>query len=222
MNDYDAIKSEAEIMRLETAAQVAGKGIQAGLDLAIPGIRLLEVERAARDACLQAGAEEIHEICLVSGKKIQSPTEPYDPEHKITDGGFLYLGVMGKASNFNFDLARIKVCGNASDEQIDFMEHLAEAAEWMVGNVKPDTKAVFYFTESRGRSIHAQAHGIGRCVCEEPEITLKKPLTPRIGWTLCIEPLVTCDQFGSIAIKEMFTFTKSGPRSLSGLPLRCW
>ncbi|MBN1314001.1 MAG: aminopeptidase P family protein [Anaerolineales bacterium] len=216
LDEQRLIKSEAEINLLENAARIAGQGIQAGLDVAAPGVVQAGVEMAARQACLLAGADVVLRIRVSSGGKNLSS----NPRLVLDKGDFVHLEVAGRAAGYAFDLSRVKVVGQPTAEQIDYMDHLAEAVEWMTETMQPQKRITYYYTESRGRSILAQAHGIGLEIAENPRVGIHQPLAVQPDMVLCVAPAINCQVFGSMAIKEMIEIRETGAQTVGNIPLR--
>jgi Xaa-Pro aminopeptidase len=222
VNNQRLVKTESEIVLLQRAARIAVEGIRAGLESSVSGVTQEEVKAAARKACLIAGADEILQISMISGSTIHSSILSPNPQTILKDGEFIYLEVTGWAAGYSFDLSRVKVCGNPTDAQVDYMEHLAQATEWMIESMRPDYQTTFYHTESRGRTIQAQAHGIGLDIEENPRMKIKQSITLKQGMTLCVAPVVSSLNFGSMSIKEMIVMHENGPQILGNLPIRLW
>lgn len=218
LDEQRMLKSEAEIQLLQRAAQIAGRGIQAGLNAAVPGAAHADVEKAARQACLLSGADDILALCLSGGSGPLSS----DPTIILCEDNIVHLEISGRAAGYGFNMSRLKVLGRPTGEQIDLMEHLAEAAEWMIETLQPNKRTTFYFTESRGRTILAQAYGIGLEIEEKPQISIQRSMTPLPGMALCVAPAVTSKEFGSVTIKEMVAIGESGPQILGDLALRIY
>jgi Xaa-Pro aminopeptidase len=217
------IKSPAEIELLRKAAGVADAGLLAGMEAAREGATGHDVELAVRSAGLEAGADFIPRVRVSTGPKLQSLSWPMATRRKITKGDFVYLDVIGWAGGYGFDNSRINVVGKPTDEQRDYLDHVVETTEWMIGVLKPGAKLGLVMTMSRERQIIAFGHGIGLEICENPWLTLapsKTVIEPNM--VLCIEPNVIDRQFGGTCIEDMVVITGTGVEVLNRCPRVLW
>ena len=210
------IKSAAEIEALAQSASVAQAGLEAGLAAAVPGSNQRQVELAVRRGCLEAGAEVVHRVRVVAGPFVQAQEQPARSPGPLAEGDFVYLQVWGWAQGYGFNASRVKVIGPPTAQQQDYLQHLTEATEWMIGNMEPNRQVTFYYTESRGRKIHPGAHGIGLELGEEPRVQVQRTFVPRRGMALCVAPVVACETFGRMSISRMIVIEERGGRLLTG------
>jgi len=216
------IKSQAEVALLRQAARIADAGLQAGMEATREGVREYEIELAARKAALEAGADFIPRVRVSSGKKITTLSWPQTTARKLERGDFVYLDFIGWFGNYGFDNSRVTIVGESTDEQRDYLDHLVEATEWMIGVLKPGVKIEFVYTESRGRTIQPFGHGIGLEICENPWITLRQKFTLQPNMVMCIEPILTSPTFGAMAIEDTVLVTETSVQVLSQCPRVFW
>ncbi len=217
------IKSPAEIELLRKATGVADVALLAGMEAAREGATGHEVELAVRSAAFEAGADFIPRVRVSNGPKIQTLAWPMTSKQKIATGDFVYLDVIGWAGGYAFDNSRIKLIGNPTDKQRDYLNHTVEATDWMIHALKPGDKLGFVMTASRGRQILAFGHGIGLEICENPWLTpapSKTVLEPNM--VLCIEPQVIDPQFGGMCIEDTVLVTATGVEVLNRCPRVFW
>jgi Xaa-Pro aminopeptidase len=213
------LKSPGEIELLRKAARVADAGLLAGMEASREGATGHDVELAVRSAGFGAGADFIPRVRVSTGPKLQALNWPMSTGKKIAKGDFVYLDVIGWANGYGFDNSRIKVVGKPTDEQKDYLDHVVEATEWMIGILKPGARLGLVMTMSRERQIVAFGHGIGLEICENPWLTLgpsKALIEPNM--VLCIEPNVIDRQFGGMCIEDMVVITDTGVEVLNQCP----
>jgi Xaa-Pro aminopeptidase len=216
------IKSPAEIELLRRAAHVADVGIAAGMRKVRQGLRRYEIEIAVRKEVLEAGADYIPRIRIASGTKVDTLCWPMSDATLLVEGDFFFVDVIGFASNYGFDNSRAKTVGKPTPMQKDYLEHIAEATEWMIGELKPGRELTFVTTYSRERSIQVLAHGIGLEIGENPWITPHHPVTLSPGMVLCVEPMVASPEFGSMVIEETVVVTETGAEVLNRCRRAMW
>jgi len=216
------IKSESEVELLRQAALVADVALEAGLGAVKPGASQLDVEFAARWAAMQAGADFIPRVRVSNGKQVKTLNWPMTGQRLIEEGDFVYLDMIGWVSNYGFDNSRVTVAGKPSDEQLDYLNHMVEATEWMVGALKPGEGNVFFHTESRTRSIIPFGHGIGLEIMENPMVSMGPPTKLMPNMVLCIEPILTAKEFGGMNIENTIRITLEGAEVLNRCPMKFW
>jgi Xaa-Pro aminopeptidase len=216
------IKSEAELALLREAARIADAGLLAGIEAAKEGAWGYEIELAARRAALEAGADFIPRVRVSSGKRLAELRWPQVEARRLKPGDLVFLDLIGWFGNYGFDNSRVTVVGKATAEQRDYLAHLVEATEWMIGVLKPGVPLEFVYTESRERVIVPFGHGIGLEICENPWITMAKKATLQPNMVLCIEPSVDSPVFGSMAIEDTVVVTETGVEVLNQCPRVLW
>lgn len=211
------VKSPAEIEILRQAAHAADAGLKAALEVALPGMYGYEIEQRARDAAAEAGADFVSRVRVCSGKCIHPHIWPQVDRRRLEQGDLVFINLVGMVMGYGFDCSRAAVAGKADLEQLDYLQHLAEATDWMINRLKPGSET-FFLAESRGRVITARAHGIGLEIVEMPWVEISKPVKLKPGMVLCVEPMITSTRFGSMSVEDMVVITEDGVQTLNQLP----
>ncbi len=212
------IKSAAEIAALAQSASVGQAGIEAGLAAAVSGVGQEQVELAVRRGCLEAGAEAevLCHVLVAAGACVLPCEQRARSQGPLAEGDFVYLRAWGWAQGYGFDASQVKVIDPSSAQQQDYLQHLAQATEWMVGNIEPDRRITFYYTESRGRTIYPGVHGIGLELAEEPWLDVQDAFVPKPGMVLRVAPVVACKTFGRMSISRTMVIEERGLQALGG------
>ena len=217
------IKSPAEVALLRRAAKVADAALVAGMGMVHEGATGHEVELAARKAALESGADFIPRIRVSIGPRIQTLSWPMATGQKMATGDFVYLDVIGWVGGYGFDSSRVTVVGGPTAEQKDYLDHMVEATEWMMGLLNPGTEISFAMNMSRGRQIMPFGHGIGLEICEYPWLTMGLSKTSvESNMVVNIEPVVVDPKFGGACIEEIVLVTETGPEVLNKCPRVFW
>jgi Xaa-Pro aminopeptidase len=212
------IKSPAEFELLKRAAQLADGILKAGLEAIRPGVPSWQIEQRMCAAGVESGADFIPRNRVCFGKMTSHLNWKNADLRAVENGDYVLLEAAGWCAGYGFECKRVVVAGDRSKEQQDYLEHLAEAAEWMIATLKTNAQGTFFMAESRGREIHAVGNGIGLEICENPIIRIEKPIKLMAGMVLSIKPSVSSHQFGRMAVGDMVLMTEGGSQVLSQLP----
>ncbi len=217
MESQRKIKSEAEIEMLDRAAQCADGALLAAMNEIREGVTEQMVELAARRMAVESGADFSPSVRVSSGQRIDARVNRASIR-KMQKGDFVMVSVAGSVDGYAFLSSRVRWTGPGSPEQNDYLHHLEEATEWMCEAWKPGLQKTFYATESRGRAIQADGHGIGLEIVEPPWIILKKPFQVESGMVFCVGPHVESSHFGTMCVQDMVAVTERGPQILTKCP----
>ncbi|MFC2099964.1 M24 family metallopeptidase [Candidatus Bipolaricaulota bacterium] len=216
------IKSPAEIEALRQAAHVADVGLEAGVAAVRKGASQFDIELAARRAALDAGADFIPRVRVANGPTVTTLGWPMVRDQALNEGDLVYIDFIGWVHGYGFDNSRATVVGKPTDAQRDYLDHLVEATDWMIEVLKPGKPIEFCYTESRTRTIMPFGHGIGLDICENPWVTLGRPVTLEPGMVVSIEPIVIDHKLGGMNIEDTVLVTADGLEVLNQCPRRFW
>ena len=215
-------KSPEEVQMLREAARIADAGVKAGMTAVRQGLGHHELELVIREASLKAGAECVIRLRISSGTETSTLGTPMVSDRKLEKGDLVYVCLSGWFRNYGFNVSRVTLVGDPTEEQRDYLDHAAQATEWMIAALKPGVQTEFVYTESRGRAIVPIAHGIGLEICENPWVGLGQRPVLRPNMVLCVKPTVTSHGFGSVTISETLVVTETGVDALSQCPRVFW
>lgn len=216
------LKSPAEIALLRDAAHLADVGLEAGMNAVRSGASQIDIELAARRAALDAGADFVPRVRVANGKTISTLGWPMVTNRILEKGDLVWLDFIGWYGGYGFDNSRVTVVGKPTDQQREFLDHLVEATEWMIGVLAPREEIEFVYTESRARNIVPFGHGIGLEICENPWITMGRAITLQPNMVVSIEPIVISRDLGAMNIEDIVLVTESGTEVFNQCPRRFW
>jgi len=213
-----SIKSPQEIAILSNGASVAESIISAGMEAAKQGSSEAQLELAMRRDAFEAGADLLARVGVNSGPSLKPRRWPPVSGRTLQEGDFVMLEIAGWANGYAFCGAKTHVVGKASAAQKDHLNHLEDAAAWMVETLQPHRDLGYVLTIHREQRIFPSAHGIGLEVFEHPWVVMGAlPDRPTMhpNTVMCIEPVMVDARFGTMSICKTVLVGESGPRVLT-------
>ncbi len=206
------LKTEEEIKIIAEGGKILAKALKHIAAMAQPGITTLELDKAAEDFILAAGAKPAfkgydgfpYSLCTSVNENI---VHGYPSHYALKDGDVvkLDLGVLYKG--FNTDSAITVAVGNVSFETKRLINVTKKSMRLGIkkaklGNTTGDIgNTVQRFIEDQGFGVVRDlcGHGIGKEVHEDPKIPNygKRGGGERLveGMVICIEPMVTVGKY---------------------------
>jgi Xaa-Pro aminopeptidase len=215
------IKTEDEIKVMRMAVEVAEKGLEAGLEVAKPGIRECEVSARIAEVILKEDSEGVHLTPHVitgphSGLKYRHHTDRRIRFGDIIriDCGTVYAGYVGEYN-------RTTIAGRPSPKQRELAQVVYEAHTSCMEAIKPGVAAkeidsiARKVIEKRGygkyQHRHPTGHGLGLDIHELPTINEGQDTVLKPGMVMCIEPGIWYfddPEVGGIVFEDVLLITK--------------
>lgn len=222
------VKSERELDIMRKAGQIVMLAHRRIKELIAPGITTLDLDRAAEEVIVKAGA-------IPSFKGVQNPyggidfpasicaSVNHEVIHGIPDniplkeGDIISIDIGAIYGGYHGDAARTLMVGNVSPEaqrlievtRESFFKGLEMVREGM--RIRDISRAVQQYVEQNGFSIVRDfvGHGIGTEMHESPQIPnfVTREKGPRLakGMTLAIEPMVNQGSWKVDVLKNQWT-----------------
>jgi len=224
ISDLRECKDEAEVARLQRAADMLNPALDAALEAIRPGATEREIARVLEDAMAAAGAEgvafETHVLfgpasALPHGATGARALEP--GQVVLMDFGALYRG-------YRSDITRTVCCGEWPAELARVYDVVRAANEAAIAAVRPGValgevdRAARRVIEEAGYGqyfIHRTGHGLGLEIHEEPYVVAGNPKLLRPGHVVTIEPGVYLPGIGGVRIEDDVVVTETGCRVLT-------
>lgn len=223
-----AVKSEAEVARIERAVGIAETALERlieGVDWRA-GLTEREITARLELELRAAGSEGLpFEVIIASGPRTSLPHA--GPGGRIPGEGDLLLVDWGAtADGYCSDLTRTFVLGPATDWQRDLHEFVLEAQGAAVDAIAAGTAAKDVDAAARAKLAehdldgyfgHSTGHGIGLEVHEDPRLSTRSEEVLRAGNVVTVEPGVYVPGRGGVRIEDDVLVTETGARRLSGV-----
>lgn len=226
VNRIRAIKSEAEIQRIEKAAQIADSSFGYLIENLKPGMKEYEIIALTEYKIRQSQGEDNFQLLTSSKGESRAMHPPYD---KTVDQGDLFLTEISPQFDGYFaQICRSVVIGEISPERQKAHDILFNAQQKGIEDVRPGMTAsdlakiqndVFrqegfgeYVTEkyTRGRG-----HGIGLYIDEEPLIAEGNNYELKENMVIMIHPNTFLPISGYIVLGDPVLITENGGKRLS-------
>lgn len=219
-----AIKSESELKIMRESAKVADKGLQAAMEAVKEGRTEKQIAIAASNASMEAGADIIARVRILSGEKLVNGLRwPMSSNRELKRGDFVYIDFIGFYENYGFDVQRIRTVGTPTDEQKIALNQSKDAEDWLISVLKPGKFVKLTKASSRGFTIDPFLHGIGLEICETPSCILEgNSFKVQEHMVFCVEPSAVSKKYGNLALEDMIEITSGGPKILNSYNREFW
>lgn len=221
-----AMKSEAEIRKIEKAAEIADAAFEYLIQNLRPGIKEYEIIAMAEYKIRQLGGEDNFQL-LASSKGDMRAMHPAS-DRSLEHGDIFLTEISPQFDGYYAQVCRTVVIGKISEQRQKAHDILFRAQQKGIENVRPGMTAsdlakiqndVFreegfgeYVSEkyTRGRG-----HGIGLYIDEEPLVAEGNDYELKENMVLMIHPNTYLPLSGYIVLGDPVLITKEGGRRLS-------
>ncbi len=235
LGDLRAVKSAAEIARLEAASALGSRAIDAMLDAAEPGRTHGEVMRAGMEVMVPAGAVHYNSF-MRSGRGGNAPSfvdsrfPTYGASEPLAEGQWFHVGISGVLDGYYFDLARSTPVGAPTAEQIRAFEAAVACVEAGIEAIRPGAVAgdvaragartLDELGFDMGGAFSGFGHGVG-LGWDSPWLIPDDdtPLVP--GMVLCVERTARHQGYSG-DFEETVVVTGEGARRITDARIRRW
>lgn len=137
-----AVKSEGEINKLQHAASVGSRMIEAMMEVATPGATHGAVVAAGSQVLIEQGGQ-LYNSFMASGRGgdpasiVRSNFPTWASASPLREGMWLRLGLSGVVGGYCFDVSRSRAIGEPSDEQIEVFEAAIAVVHSGIGAMRP-------------------------------------------------------------------------------------
>ncbi|HSW11051.1 MAG TPA: Xaa-Pro peptidase family protein [Bacillota bacterium] len=221
-----ARKSDAELARLQAAADLADQAMAAAFSVCRPGVTERDIADAAIAVFREGGAEEVCHTIVASG-----PNSAYPHHHtaarRLEPGNPVTIDIGCRVEGYCSDITRMAVLGDASMEYEQVHAVVEDAVKAAMAAVRPGVacaavdEAARTAIERAGYGeyfTHRTGHGIGLSVHERPYVTGTNRELLEPGMVFSIEPGIYLPGRFGVRLEEIVVVTPTGCRRLSHLP----
>jgi Xaa-Pro dipeptidase len=230
LRNMRAIKSPAEIDVMRKACNIADLGLAAAMNAVRPGVSEFDISAEANHAMFKAASEHPAFAIAVtagprSGFKHLAPTG-----YKVKEGDMVYVDLGGRYMGYYSDCSRQRVCGEATPEQLRFMETQIAIVEEVTkaarpGSVIGDLSEIgIKIARDAGYEdfLYFRGHGIGCATHDLPSFAPGNPKKLEENMVFCFEPMLVKKEFGTACWEDIWWVTPNGVENLNRCPIRWW
>ena len=226
-----AIKSDAEIVMMRRAAQLADQSLQAAIEQITPGKTEIEIAAIGEQVTRLGGGEIGSAYLVVSGPKT-ADTAARPSERRIQAGELVWIDFNPRVEGYCCDAGLTLLTEGAAPQLRDLLKFANETDEQMIEAIAPGTPAVEVFRQSSeivrraGYSgwfepfttgMRAIGHGVGLDVVEPPDLGPRSEYTFVPNMTMGIKFDLHGPDFG-LRVERTVLVTETGAEPLNRFP----
>ncbi len=217
-----AIKSAAEIARIEAACAVAGRAFDRVGEIAAPGVSLAQVFRQFQRLLLEEGADWVPYLAGGAGPEGYADVISPATDAPLVQGDVLMLDTGAVLDGYFCDFDRNVVIGSAGAVARAAHARLIEATQAGLEAARPGVRAcdvwramarVAGADEAAGR----MGHGLGMQLTEGLSLSAADETVLCPGMVITLEPVVRTAPGRIMVHEENIVITEGGSRALSPL-----
>lgn len=221
------IKSKDELVKIQTAAQIADAAFAYITTILRPGIRELDVSNELEMFMRKEGASgSAFDTIVASGHRSALPHGVASTK-AIAQGDMVTLDFGALYQGYRSDITRTVAVGEPDEKLKAIYDIVLEARNLAVAGIRPgitgkeadafarDTITQRGYGENFG---HGMGHGIGLDIHEEPFMSRQCAITIQPGMVLTVEPGIYIPDLGGVRIEDDIVVTQEGNQVLTHAP----
>lgn len=219
-----AVKDQAELARMQTAARIADGALAAVEPMLRPGVTEAEIQQALDDAIRAAGASgPAYDTIVASGPNSALPhARPTDRE--LRAGDLVVVDVGAEVDGYRSDMTRSFVLGDPGGQVEAMLEVVGRSQSAGVAAVRPGVEASEIDGACRSvideagmgeAFVHGSGHGVGLDIHELPRVVSGSTAVLEPGNVLTVEPGVYFPGVGGARVEDLLVVTDDGCRPLT-------
>lgn len=220
------VKSDAEIAKIAEACRIACDAFDRLPEIAGAGMREVEVFRAFKIACLQAGADDVDYLVGGAGPGGYGDIISPPSERRLQAGDVLILDVGLVFDGYYCDFDRNFSVGSPSDAVKRAYEAVWQATEAGLAAARAGATCADLFRTmnavtapladpSAGGAVGRLGHGLGMVLTEFPSITEWDGTVLEPGFVMTLEPGMATAPGRMMVHEENVAITEGVPRLLT-------
>lgn len=228
------VKSENEIALIKRANSIISKGYEAAIEAIRPGRTEADVGSAMMKALLDAGADFILALWVVSGKAAERVYRtPLITNRELKKGDMVWMDCGMAYKGYFADVGRTTVVGKATEKQRRLCDAVLRMHKNAAGIMRPGVRAGDIYEEMRRTAVEAGygdyfkpggfvGHNIGVTLDDYPLIKPDEPTPLEKNMVMNIDPKLFVPGVGGARVEDSYLITEDGAKRLTKVPQKLW
>ncbi|HLR69772.1 M24 family metallopeptidase [Virgibacillus alimentarius] len=219
-----AVKTDNEVKKINTAANISDKAFEHILNFIRPGITEMEINHELEHHMRKNGAtSSSFDIIIASGIRSALP-HGVASNKKVEKGDMLTLDFGAYYEGYCSDMTRTIAVGEPNDDLKQIYSIVYDALEIGINSIKAgsfcqaiDKKVRDFITEKGfGKQFrHGTGHAIGLEVHESPYFSVKSEDVLKENMVMTVEPGIYLPGIGGVRIEDDILVKKNGSKVLT-------
>ena len=222
-----SVKDEAELVRMETAAEIVDAVLRDCQNRFVLGISERELAQMLEDGMRAAGAEgPAYDTIVASGPNAALP-HARASSRRLANGDLVVVDAGALVEGYRSDMTRTFVVGSPDDRAVEIHDIVTRAQAEGVATVRAGVEAGeidrvcrdFIAREGYGDAFsHGTGHGVGLDIHELPAVRRGNTAILSPGQVITVEPGIYLFGYGGVRVEDMVVVTNDGCRPLTKYP----
>ncbi len=227
IEDLRRVKDEAELTKLQQAADLADEAFHHILTYIMPGMTERQIALELEFFMRREGASGASFDFIVASGPRSSLPHGVASERLVSNGEFITMDFGCIVDGYCSDITRTVILGEPSEQQREIYNLVLKAQLAALAGIKPGVTGMA--VDSIARDIitaggyadnfgHGLGHGVGLAIHEAPRLNPSGDTLLQAGMVVTDEPGIYLPSWGGVRIEDTVVVTSTGCRALTKSP----
>lgn len=227
ITELRSVKDDAELARMQRAAEIVDEVLAEVVDLLVPGTTEREVAAALDDGMRARGASGPAYETIVAGGPNAALPHARPGDRAFVDGDLVVIDAGSVVDAYRSDMTRTFVVGIADETATTIHDLVTRAqaagvaavrAGVAVGEIDQVCRSLITEEGYGSEFGHGTGHGVGLDIHELPSVRAGNAAILQPGQVITVEPGIYLPGVGGVRVEDMVVVTDDGCRSLTRSP----